>query len=143
MRTITRAVLACAAFAAALALAACGGSDGAATAAQTATSGATGGADTTGGTDTTTAPAKTMTIQVASGEAVGGTQTLTVKKGDHVRIEVTVDAPQELHLHGYNIELEAKPGTPSVFDFTARYDGIFDLESHLKDAKLVKLVVEP
>lgn len=82
-------------------------------------------------------------VRVENGEPVGGVQTIEVRHGDEVRITVDVDAPQELHLHGYEIEKEAEPGTPVVFEFTADLEGIFDLESHLGDAKLVKLIVNP
>jgi len=130
MRKTTHALLLAAAVAAgALALAACGGSSGSTTTSQA------------------TAPAavKTATIQVAGGKAVGGEQTLKVKKGDHVRITVTVDEPQEVHLHGYDIEKTVNPGTPGVWDFTATYEGIFDMESHLNNPPdtLLKLEVEP
>lgn len=89
------------------------------------------------------ASAQTLEVKVVNGQPVGGTKTLEVKQGDNVMITVEVDAPQELHLHGYDIEKEAQPGTPTVFEFTANLEGIFDLESHLADAKLVKLVVNP
>ena len=100
---------------------------------------------------TTPAPAEStspglateVVVHVENGEPVGGTQTVSVKHGDKVQIRVEVDAPQEIHLHGYDIEKEAAPGKPAVFDFTANLEGIFDVESHLKDAKLVKLVVNP
>jgi FtsP/CotA-like multicopper oxidase with cupredoxin domain len=138
MTTIRHAACLAATLAAgALALAACGGSD---TSEATAT---TAGTTTTPAAATTQAAVTTASVQVKDGQPVGGVKTVTVKKGDRVHISVTVDAPQELHLHGYDIEKEAKPGTPSVFDFVATFDGIFDLESHLTDAKLVKLVVEP
>jgi FtsP/CotA-like multicopper oxidase with cupredoxin domain len=96
-----------------------------------------------GGGTTAERPDATATIQVRDGEPVGGTETVKVKKGDRVRIVVRVDAPQELHLHGYDLERNAVPGKPAVFAFTAKLDGIYELESHLQGAVLVKLVVEP
>ena len=136
MRRTTRVGLLAVALAAAVfAVAACGG-------------GSSG--DTTSAGSATTQPAatgaiKTATIAVAGGKAVGGEQTLKVKKGDHVRITVSVDAPQEVHLHGYDIEKTVQPGTPGVWDFTATFEGIFDMESHLNNPPdtLLKLEVEP
>jgi hypothetical protein len=84
-----------------------------------------------------------VVVTVKDGQPVGGTKTVKVKQGDEVVIRIEVDAPQELHLHGYDIEQEAAPGTPAVFRFTADLEGIFELESHLDDAKVVKLVVNP
>ena len=141
MRRTTRVGLLAVALAAAVfAVAACGGSSGGTTSAGSVSSQPAG----------TTQPAatgaiKTATIAVAGGKAVGGEQTLKVKKGDHVRITVSVDAPQEVHLHGYDIEKTVQPGTPGVWDFTATFEGIFDMESHLNNPPdtLLKLEVEP
>jgi len=66
-----------------------------------------------------------------------------VKRGDNVRIVVRADAEQELHLHGYEIEKTVRPGKPAVFAFAAELEGIFELESHLQDAVVAKVVVEP
>jgi hypothetical protein len=98
--------------------------------------------ETDAGTETE-AEAEPVVIQVEGGEPVGGEETITVKQGDTVRIRVEVDEPQEIHLHGYELEQEATPEEPAVFEFTAEIEGIFDLETHLTDAKLAKLVVEP
>ena len=123
------ALLAAALLVATLALAACGGSSSPSASTQPAATGAV----------------QTATIQVADGKAVAGEQTLKVKKGDHVRITVSVDAPQEVHLHGYDIEKTVQPGTPGVWDFTATFEGIFEMESHLNDPPdtLLKLEVQP
>jgi FtsP/CotA-like multicopper oxidase with cupredoxin domain len=87
-------------------------------------------------------------IDVVGNAVPGGAKTITVKKGDRVRIVVTADAPDQFHLHGYDIEKEAKPGAPARFAFTANLEGVFKLESHTaEDAGLppdvATLVVEP
>ena len=64
-------------------------------------------------------------------------------KGAAVTIEVSVDSPDEVHVHGYDLEAEATPDAPAVIEFTADLEGIFDVESHTSEALLVKLVVEP
>jgi FtsP/CotA-like multicopper oxidase with cupredoxin domain len=102
--------------------------------------------------ETETEPAETETgprvdvdvfIQVADGARVGGEGRIEAKKGDRVRIEIQVDAPQDVHSHGYELEKEARPNKPAIFRFKADLEGIFDLESHLNDVVLAKLVVEP
>jgi hypothetical protein len=65
-----------------------------------------------------------------------------------VRIVVSSDAPDEIHLHGYDIEKEVEPGKPAVFAFTAAIEGIFEMESHVaedagRDPQVAKLTVEP
>ena len=87
-------------------------------------------------------------IRVQGGEVVGGPQSIEVEQGEPVRIIVTSDAPDEIHLHGYDIEHEAAPGAPARFDFTANAEGVFEMESHTaEDAGLeplvARLVVNP
>lgn len=165
MRKITLAALA--ALAAAIGLAACGGSDPSAepstppatteeAAADATTAAAQPGTTAAAEPETTvtTQPETTATTQpeaaaasvhvdVKDGRPVGGTKELTVSKGDRVTIEVSVDAPDTIHVHGYDIEAEAAPGAPAVIELTADLEGIFDVESHTAEALLVRLVVEP
>jgi hypothetical protein len=82
-------------------------------------------------------------IQVADGERVGGKGRVEAKKGDHVRIEISVDAAQEFHLHGYDLSKRATPRRPAVFEFEAELEGIFALESHESEEVIVDVVVEP
>jgi hypothetical protein len=87
-------------------------------------------------------------IDVKGGVVDGDTQTFTVKKNDRVRIVVTSDIPDQIHLHGYDIEKEATPGKPARFDFKANVEGAYIIESHAaedagKEPLLARLHVEP
>jgi hypothetical protein len=87
-------------------------------------------------------------INVKGGVVDGDTQTFTVKKNDRVRIVVSSDAPDQIHLHGYDIEKEATPGKPARFDFKANVEGAFIIESHAaedagNEPLLARLHVEP
>jgi hypothetical protein len=90
-----------------------------------------------------TAARAAVSVEVKDGEPVDGPKELTVSKGEPVTIEVSVDAPQEIHVHGYDLEAEAAPDAPAVIELTADLEGVFDVESHTSEALLVKLVVEP
>ena len=72
----------------------------------------------------------TFNLKLKNAEIVGGAQTLTAKKDDIVRIVVSTDAPDQVHLHGYDIEKEATPAKPAVIRFKANIEGSFELESH-------------
>jgi hypothetical protein len=69
-------------------------------------------------------------ISVKGGVLVGDPKTIRVAKNDIVRIVVSSDAPDQIHLHGYDIEKEAAPGKPASFRFKADAEGAFELESH-------------
>ena len=108
--------------------------------------GTTGG----GGTPTATAPAEPAVnrIRIQDGKVVGGPADIQVKKGDQVTIVVSANAPDDVHLHGYDIEKPVEPGKPATFKFTADIEGIFEIESHKaedegRDPLLGKLTVEP
>ncbi len=87
-------------------------------------------------------------IRITGGEVAGGPKTITVEKGDRVRIVVSADAPDDIHLHGYDIEKQVAPGRPARFRFKADAEGAFEIESHLaedagKDPLVARLVVGP
>jgi hypothetical protein len=79
---------------------------------------------------------------------VGGPAEITVKNGDVVRIVVAADAPDDIHLHGYDIEKPAAPGRPARFRVRANIEGSFEMESHVaedagRDPLVARLNVEP
>jgi FtsP/CotA-like multicopper oxidase with cupredoxin domain len=87
-------------------------------------------------------------INIRGGAVAGGPKTIDVIKGDAVRIVVTADAPDEIHLHGYDITRGAAPGQPARFSFKANAEGAFEIESHVAedagfDALVARLVVSP
>jgi FtsP/CotA-like multicopper oxidase with cupredoxin domain len=87
-------------------------------------------------------------IRIRGGEVVGGPPKISVKKGDRVRIVVSADADDDIHLHGYDIEKKVLPGRPARFDFEATIEGQFEMESHKaedegREPLVANLVVEP
>jgi hypothetical protein len=91
---------------------------------------------------------KITRIRLRGGQVVGGPAAVKVTKGDVVRIVVSGDATDEIHLHGYDIYKPLAPGKPARFVFTAQVEGIFELESHAaedagRDPLIGKLTVEP
>jgi len=100
------------------------------------------------GTETEPAPPAPRRIAVVGGEVKGGVQEIKVTAGEVVRLVVSSDSPDDIHLHGYDIEREAGPGEPARFRFEADIEGAFEIESHVaEDAGLepliANLVVEP
>ena len=124
-----------------------GGDDEADKAAQTTT---TSSSDTTA-TDTE-APTPPMPdaakINVRGGKVAGGPAEIHAKNGDTVVIVVSADAPDDIHLHGYDIEKPVEPGKPATFRLKANLEGEFEIESHVaedagRDPLLGTLIVEP
>ena len=95
-------------------------------------------AETETGAQTDTEPAgppepEVTRIRLQGGAVAGGVREIEAARGDTVRIVISSDAPDELHLHGYDIEREAAPGQPARFRFTADAEGEFVLESHVAE----------
>jgi hypothetical protein len=150
------AALAVAVVAVVVAVASGGGDDEGSQAAQTTQETTeTGSATGTGTTDTDEQPHETVPaeppvarIRLEGGQVVGGPADVKVTKGDTVRIVVSADAHDDIHLHGYDIEKPVEPGQPARFKFKATIEGIFEIESHVaedagRDPLVGKLTVEP
>jgi hypothetical protein len=87
-------------------------------------------------------------VRIRGGAVAGGPARVQATKGETVRLVVSADAADEIHLHGYDITRNAAPGQPARFRFKARIEGIFEIESHVaadagKDPLVARLVVEP
>ncbi|MFN0156120.1 MAG: hypothetical protein ACKVUT_17235 [Gaiella sp.] len=80
-------------------------------------------------------------ITVAKGKIVGGIKRPKVKKGKLVRIIVTTDVGESIHLHGYDITKPVLRGKKVVIQFTARLTGRFEVEMHRPDVVLAVISV--
>ncbi|HEX8054745.1 MAG TPA: hypothetical protein VF517_17285 [Thermoleophilaceae bacterium] len=107
-------------------------------------------------TTTTTTPAETQPapeaqpkepavklIRVRGGRPVGGVQTIEASEGDTVRFRVQTEAPQEIHLHGYDISEETTADRPAEFQFKANESGIFEIEVEDTATQIAELKVQP
>src|SRR5215207_5967872 len=54
-------------------------------------------------------------IRVEGNEPVGGAARISARKGERVQIEVVADAPEEVHLHGYDLFRGVAQGGPARF----------------------------
>ncbi|GGO27024.1 hypothetical protein [Micromonospora parathelypteridis] len=66
---------------------------------------------------------------------------VTVDKGELVRITVTSDVSDELHVHGYDLGARLPAGTPGSVEFRADKTGLFEVETHETELVLFQLVV--
>lgn len=83
------------------------------------------------------------TIVIEGGEPAGGVQELEFTAGDQVVFEVDSDVAEEVHVHGYDIEVDVEPGKPAKVDFTADIEGIFEVELEESAVQIAELTVNP
>ncbi|WP_156721667.1 cupredoxin domain-containing protein [Streptomyces apocyni] len=83
-----------------------------------------------------TGPAdQTVKIALADGKVSPAPGRVDVKKGQRVRLKVTSDRDDTLHVHGYDRQAPLRAGETTTLTFTADRTGLFEVETH--DAKLV------
>ena len=68
---------------------------------------------------------------------------LRAKQGDMITINVKSDREGEVHLHGYDIAFDAKPGQAVSHSFRADKTGDFEIEWERTSTHLGDLVVSP
>jgi hypothetical protein len=85
------------------------------------------------GTISTTVGAAEVTyvIAIANGRVPDNMRLIRVKRDDVVKLEWSTDKPISVHLHGYDIEKDIKPGTVTQMTFVARATGRFTVEPHI------------
>ena len=79
-------------------------------------------------------------VQVAGGQVSGDTGRVPVAAGTEVTLSVTSDVPDQVHVHGYDLEAELAPGAPAELTFDATVAGVFEVELH--DAGTVLLTLQ-
>lgn len=89
-----------------------------------------------------------VVVRLTGGEPAGGIERIVAEQGEIVRFQVTSDATDEIHIHGYDVTRDVAPGRPARFSLTADIEGIFEIESHAaedagKEPLIARLVVEP
>jgi hypothetical protein len=83
----------------------------------------------------------TINVTVANGKVNPSGATIKVTAGQTVLVTAVSDAAEELHIHGYNKQLELSPGKPASVKFTANMKGTFEVETHKSGKLVAKLVV--
>ena len=91
---------------------------------------------------TTPDDAQVISVTVAGG-AVSGVQPRTeVPLGSKVRLTVTSDAVDEIHVHGYDLTTALTAGQAAQLEFVADRPGIFEIELHDAGTVLTRLQVQ-
>ena len=87
---------------------------------------------------TTPKPVEALTVLTADKP-----RTIKVISGDTVKFKALLKDGGTVHVHGYDLEFEAKPGKAVTITFPAKLEGKFEIEDHHTDALLGTLQVEP
>ena len=81
-------------------------------------------------------------MAIVNGSAQGGAQRVKIAKNSSVVIEVTADSSETIHIHGYDIESDVGPAQAATFSFNANVGGVFVVEIHRNNRKILELEVK-
>lgn len=126
-----------------LLVAGCGGDDDPATTATPASSPAT-SANSAPTTPSETAFAGTeIVVAVKNGKVSPPTHRVKVAVGTAVRLLVTSDTADEVHVHGYDERADVGAGSTVTIEFVADIPGVFEVELEEAHTPLLTLEVRP
>jgi hypothetical protein len=84
---------------------------------------------------------KIISVRISDGRVEGVAARVEVDRGTQVRIEVTSDQRDELHVHGYEKIAPLAPGATAAVALVADVPGVFEVETHDSGLLLFQLVV--
>jgi hypothetical protein len=99
-------------------------------------------APSTAPTPPTTVEARLVDVVVRRGSVEGGGRQ-EVPLNERVRLRVTSDVEEEVHVHGYNHRFQVGPTGPAEITFIANLPGVFEVELEKSHKRLLNLEVRP
>ena len=89
---------------------------------------------------TATSPPAVVEVVVADGTVEGGVRDVGVPLGEEVVLRVATDVADEVHVHGYDLSVDAVPGEVAELRFVADLPGVWEVE--LEDLGLELIALE-
>jgi hypothetical protein len=91
-------------------------------------------------------PQPSMTMQVVEislkdGKVTPNGERLALTRYTILRLRITSDRDDEVHVHGYDVEIPVKAGASVTKDITLDQVGRFEIESHTPALTILQLVV--
>ncbi len=80
-------------------------------------------------------------VSIKDGAVKPEARRVTVTEGTRVRLVITSDVADEVHVHGYDIEQEVPAGPMVTIPFVADRNGVFEVETHESGLQLLQLEV--
>jgi hypothetical protein len=84
----------------------------------------------------------TIDVTVSDGKPVGGVKREEVDLDEDVRLVVTSDVSDEIHLHGYDETVDVEAGSEAVLEFNANIAGVFVVELEELEEEILEIEVK-
>ena len=75
-------------------------------------------------------PAIQVHVAIEGGKVTDDQGVIQIAQGDHLKLHFSSDETHNLHIHGYDIEVEVGPRSHAMVDFNATATGRFPVEIH-------------
>jgi plastocyanin len=85
---------------------------------------------------------RVVEVEIAEGRVTTDDDRVEVRRGDTVRIVVTSDLDDEVHVHGVEQTAALVAGETATVEFTVDEAGLFEVETHEGDLLLFQLLVQ-
>lgn len=82
-----------------------------------------------------------IAVSIAGGKVSPAPDRIEVKAGTTVKLTVTSDVADQVHVHGVDKEFSLSPGQPGSITFTVTDPGVYEVETHESGKTLFQLVV--
>ncbi|WP_369820404.1 cupredoxin domain-containing protein [Phycicoccus sp. Soil803] len=129
----------------ALGLAACGssgddsGTGGSTSSSTTSSSSSSSGSSSS--SSSSSASGRTIAITVTGSKVTPAPATVDLAVGEQLTLTVTSDHADQLHIHGFEIEKDLVAGTPLSVTVTGAQPGVYEVETHHPELRLMKIAV--
>jgi heme/copper-type cytochrome/quinol oxidase subunit 2 len=87
------------------------------------------------------APGRTVVVTVTGRTVSPAPATVDVRAGAPVRLTVTSDATNQLHVHGLDLEKPLVAGQPLTLDLSFPDPGVYEVETHEPSLLLLRFAV--
>ncbi|MEX1219725.1 MAG: hypothetical protein WEB05_04985 [Solirubrobacterales bacterium] len=91
----------------------------------------------------TVTPESFPTVSFVDGEPQGGVLKIETFEGGQIRFRVKSDAPEEVHVHGFDISKSVAAGGTATIDFKADMQGIYEAEMEVSGVPIAEIQVNP
>jgi hypothetical protein len=89
-------------------------------------------------------PPSVVTIRIAvPGDTAPEVRRFSVRQGRKVKLVVSSELTDHVHVHGYDLMVDVAPGAPGTIDFTATAPGRFEIELEERGLPIAELEVRP
>ncbi len=88
-----------------------------------------------------TATGRTLTVTVTGKQVTPAPATVDLAVGETLTLTVTSDHDDQLHAHGFEIERDVKAGVPTTVVLKGAEPGLYDVEMHHPELKLLSVAV--